>query len=648
MQLRKDNLLTKIEHATFLFVKSTYKNIYLCTLFCFKQKVMNKKLFSTISVLFLSFTFFVLSLSAQTKIEIDGKPFYTYNVKAGESLYSISKLFKVSVEDILVYNPSTKDGIQAGQVLNIPVKRSNRNLKLPQQPEPQPEVVKTVETTQVQNRAFKHTIQRGETLYSISRMYNTSPEAILSINPSAKEGIYVGDTLDIPQKNVTAQQSTEAYYRFHTIQPKETLYSLARAYKVSPEQIVASNPGLSSDTFLIGRTIRIPSSGSNIWVNDNNDVASQERKAQELLNKQTEAKSLNVIRVGLLLPFLDNTSQNDYRLQEYYEGMLLAVKELKGKGANIEMFVFETGKAEETQKLESLLTTSEIKNLNLIIGGFSESEINVLSRFTKDNNIRYVIPFSSKNNDVLHNPNIFQVNSPLSYIFGEASGAFSQSMKDANVLFVNVPGKLDKNEFVTTLQKDLKRKNIFFKTIELDANIMQSIQTSFMAGIRTAIIPTSGDKASLKKLLDAIKKFKAATPDANVSLYGYPEWQTYGNSYQADYHKIGTYIYSSFFVDERSSQARSFEQNFNYWYKRKLLNTYPKYGILGYDTGLYFLTAFHNFGDNFEKNIGKVSVNTIQFVFDFERVNSWGGFINNGLYIINYDVNGSITKREIK
>ncbi len=608
---------------------------------------MNKKLFSTINVLFLSFTFFVLSLSAQTKIEIDGKTFYTYNVKAGESLYSISKLFKVSVEDILVYNPSSKDGIQAGQVLNIPVKWSNRNLKLPQQSEPQPVIVKPVETTQVQNRAFKHTIQRGETLFSIARMYNTSTEAILSINPSAKDGIYVGDTLDIPQKSA-ATQPTEGYYRFHTIQPKETLYSLARAYKVSPEQIMAANPGLSSETFLIGRTIRIPSSGSNDWANDNNDVVTQERRAQELLNKQLEMKSLNVIRVGLLLPFLDNTSQNDYRLQEYYEGMLLAVKEMKEKGANIEMFVFETGKAEETQKLEGLLSTSEMKNLNLIIGGFSESEINVLSRFSKENNIKYVIPFSSKNNEVLYNPNIFQVNSPLSYVFDEAANAYCQSMKDANIIFVNVPGKLDKSEFVNTLQKELKRKNISFKTIEQDANLMQSIQNSYMAGMRTAIVPTSGDKAALKQILDTIKKIKSATSDATFSLYGYPEWQTYGNSYKSDFHKIGAYIYSSFFVDEQDSQVRSFEQNFNNWYKRKLLNTYPKYGILGYDTGLYFLTALYNGGDHFERNINKVKINNIQLVFDFERVNSWGGFINNGLYIINYDVNGGIVKKEIK
>ena len=47
-------------------------------------------------------------------------------------------------------------------------------------------------------------------------------------------------------------------YIFHTIQPKETLYSLSVRYTVPATAIVKANPGLSTSTFTIGKTIRIP------------------------------------------------------------------------------------------------------------------------------------------------------------------------------------------------------------------------------------------------------------------------------------------------------------------------------------------------------------------------------------------------------
>lgn len=660
------------------------------------------------SALRISFVFIVLVLSlvsvvAQAKININGKPFYTYNVKAGETLYSISKYFSVSVEDILVHNPNAKDGLQSGQVLNIPVTNANNALRAKPQ-EPQSPRRTSTQVYDNQNNTFKHTVQRGETVYGIANMYNSTVEELFRYNPSAQEGINVGDVLIVPQRK-TISSEKEKNYRYHTIQPKETLYGLSRTYKMTPENIMEANPGLSAETFQIGKIIRIPFFESNesftpyeqqvrmithtvvsretlssiarkynvavediqeanpmvsngvrpdmklnipIKVSSEENNYAQQSRAEELLRKTVSDNSLSVIRVALLLPFLDNTSQMDYRLQEYYEGLLLAIREMKQKGANIELYVFEIGKNSDTQKLESLLGTSEMKQQNLIIGGVSDAQIKAISTFSKANKIKYVIPLSSRNNEVLNNNQIFQVNSPQSYIYAEASGAFTQLAAGANVLFLNVAGKSDKSEFISVLQKDLKRKKIAFSTIEVDANLAQSLQTGLLAGTKNVIIPTSGDKAALRQIIDAVKKVKRTSPDVLINMCGYPEWQTYGKSFESEYHRIGTYIYASFFVDENDTATQNFERNFNTWYKRKLLNTYPKYGILGYDTGMYFLTALYRFGDNFDRKINQVNVPPIQFLLKFERVNNWGGFINDGLLLINYDVNGAVRKSVIE
>ena len=48
--------------------------------------------------------------------------------------------------------------------------------------------------------------------------------------------------------------------------------------------------------------------------------------------------------------------------------------------------------------------------------------------------------------------------------------------------------------------------------------------------------------------------------------------------------------------------------------------------------------------ENFETKLNSVYINTVQFAFDFERANNWGGFINTGLYLVNYDTNSRIIK----
>ena len=132
----------------------------------------------------------------------------------------------------------------------------------------------------------------------------------------------------------------------------------------------------------------------------------------------------------------------------------------------------------------------------------------------------------------------------------------------------------------------------------------------------------------------------------NVQLFGYPEWQTYESNYLKDYHNHGTYFYSSFYVDRKSAEAEDFKSNFKEWYKKEMQITYPQYAMFGYDTALYFLTALHRFWKNFETQLNHVNVKTVQFAFNFERVNNWGGFINTGLYLVNYDRDSRIKKSD--
>ena len=76
------------------------------------------------------------------------------------------------------------------------------------------------------------------------------------------------------------------------------------------------------------------------------------------------------------------------------------------------------------------------------------------------------------------------------------------------------------------------------------------------------------------------------------------------------------------------------------------MDTHPSYGLWGYDTGLFFMTALNRYGTRFEQDIASIRINSLQFAFHFERVSNWGGFINSGLYFIYYDTNGRINQTD--
>lgn len=144
---------------------------------------------------------------------IDGKGFYLYKVNRAEGFYSICKKFDVSKEEIIQFNPSAKYGLKSGQELLIPIKGVK------------------VAIQETESPYFVHTVSAGETLYAISRMYHISTDSIVALNPGSEKGIQIGTKLKIPQINSNTSSdssisnNTRNQYIFHTIAPKETLFS---------------------------------------------------------------------------------------------------------------------------------------------------------------------------------------------------------------------------------------------------------------------------------------------------------------------------------------------------------------------------------------------------------------------------------------
>lgn len=613
-----------------------------------------------------------------TLISKNNQTYYIYKVKSGEGLYAVSRLFNVSVDELMKSNPGTESGLKHGQELLVPAAKSNKVLQ-----------------DGNQSKTFRHTVERGMTLYSIAQMYNTTVEDIIRLNPGLTENLSEGQVLVIPQQKKLF--TSDEGFTYHTIIAKETLYSVSKLYKLKPENLIEANSGLSVETFQVGKIIRIPNkqvapemvmqvknevhrvkkgetmfSISQLYgvkvsdIEEANGILASKIKpnmelvvpvknmvevnnrmsevdADRLLSKVQPNVKADVLKVGLLLPFLDTKENQHLRLQEYYEGFLLAVDKMKSNGANIEVYVFDIS---TKTKLESLLGTMEMQSLHLLIGGMTDEQISILSNFSQKNKVKYVVPFSSKNNEVLSNDKIFQVNTPHMYLYAKASGMFVNQFRTMNVVIVDVPDNDDKADFITILKSDLKKNNIKYQSVRLSDDLATDILPMLRNDVENIIVPTSGNSGSLKDIMNSLSEVLQTNVGMTTRLFGYPEWQTYGYDMQKLMHSFGTYFYSSFYVDNQDAKTRQFLQDFKKWYGRDLIVTFPKYGMFGYDTGLFFLNAMHKYGINFENHVEQVSVDdlVLQFAFKFERANNWGGFINTGLFLIHYDTDNQTYK----
>lgn len=548
-----------------------------------------------------------------------------HTVLPKETVYSIARSYNVTVVDIYDMNPNAINGIKVGDVLRIP------------------DADQLTIRSKSANSLTTYTVKPKETLYSIAKTYGVRVEDIIEANPDLKsKPLNDGQILNIPRSQsvassnssvvVTSSLPQQSQFKTHQVAAKETIYGIARQYGVTAEALIDFNPMLRNG-LKIGSNIIIP-------VIENAPSTSS-------ANQKTLLQDVSGISIGIVLPFVNTSDGQSARFVEYYEGFLLALQEMKAKGFSANVYVFDMGSTTGTDKLKSLLDTYEMKYLDLIIGGVSNEQIATISSFAKREGINYVIPFPTKANEVLNNPQVFQVNAPYSILYSNVASTFVNLFPNVNLIYVNEQGVAgDRSEFISELNKQLPRAGMIANTVVANNNLKTLLSSALLSGRKNVILPTSSSEKLLQVLMPALNEISQERADLDISLFGHTAWQTYSR-YFADYSKYDTYIYSPFYMDENESKTRQFMANYQKWYNNKtMINTHPRYGALGYDTGISFLTALWKEGKNFASKPRSTNVPSLQTPFFFERVGANGGYMNNGFYLIHYRKGGNIIKTE--
>lgn len=552
--------------------------------------------------------------------------YFLHTVTKGQSLYSISTMYNVTMEDLIRLNPGCEKQIRAGESLKIPQADSGSN----------------------QGKPTFHTIQAGETLYQLTLKYNVTVQAICTANPGLSASNFrIGQVISIPAQTAiqpakenlsetAAQTSSEKktdWRDMHKVERKETIFSISRQYGISEEELIAANPELKKGKLKRGSFLFIPYPASKQPVKEPEKTPARIPSNEELFaqNKQSLKKIQN-IKAAVLLPFTEGKNRDEQmRMVEYYEGFLMAVDSLKRQGVSVNLYTYDTkGKSDVTQ---SILAKEEMKNMDIIFGPAHAANVKTLAEFAEKKQTRVVVPFSPEVEQVFKNPYIYQVNTPQSYLYSEVYEHFLRKFSKANIVFLDAgTGQNEKAEFIKGMKNELKTNQVAYKHISNSDTL--KILAAIDSTRENIFIPTSGKDLSLTRLIPQLTQIRRSYPNVDLHLFGYPEWQTYTQDYLASFYELDTYFYSSFYTNNLFPAAVRFTQEYRRWYSKDMANIFPKYGMLGFDTGYFFLKGLAQEGSQLENNLNRVQVTPIQTGFKFERVNNWGGFINRKVFFV--------------
>ena len=105
-----------------------------------------------------------------------------------------------------------------------------------------------------------HTVEKGETVYSIAKKYGTTRKEIYKLNPDARNGIKENTVLVIPSGDLI-NSTSGVQFKTHKVKRKETLYSISQKYNVSEDDIKRYNKHLYAKQLRKGEKLQIPIGG---------------------------------------------------------------------------------------------------------------------------------------------------------------------------------------------------------------------------------------------------------------------------------------------------------------------------------------------------------------------------------------------------
>ncbi len=525
-----------------------------------------KKIYSTVLLLLFVFTSAFAQEKSIDKVTINGISYYLHKVGKKESLYAISKVYDVDIEDIKLVNPSISTDLEKGKTIKIPVFDSNYKY---------------------------HAVEKGQTLFSIAKLYDVSTEILTENNSFVSDGLAEGDILKIPR--TAKKQHAEVVF----------------------EQDNNDNPG---DVKSVIDFVDNPCGNFN--------YGGQVFKVALLLPLFTEENKYMSF-TGESAAKTIKYYQNSKLFIEYYEGTLLALDSLRKLGVSIDLHVFDTRNSVQTVK--EIANMPIISEMDLIIGPVYSAEIKAFAQEIAGKNINLISPLESKDSLVFSLPNVFQVNSSDD-IRIKKTAEYISKIDNKNIVIVH-GGTKTELRMLESVRAQFAAANCSFQEISFKkSSEVYKLQSLLVKDKTNVIFTLSVEEVVVTNLLN---RLMTVVDRYLVAVFGSRRWETFSNMDFQYYGNLNIHYHTNTYSDDDAVEVIDFANKFE-----SIYNYEPsEYAMHGFDITFYFGQILKKYGKNFNSCMEKekIEIEGLHTGFYFEKNLPSGGYENNSVYIIRYN-----------
>jgi LysM repeat protein len=543
---------------------------------------------------FLLFGFAFIAQTKSTNVQtIDGKKYYIHKIEKSQSLYAISKIYGVGLDDIYRSNPELKNGAKANQEIRIPFTTSAPVTNTVASSSP---AVAPPDTS----KYITYKVSKGETLYSLMKKFNLSDKQLLTYNPVLTTGVKEGQMLIVGEKskkkNFAIKESKETKPVF-TASPRPTnLITDSSLYR----------PVLKPRKQIYSVALILPFRLENTLAMDMN----------ELVKNNMNFPAVPALAV------------------DFYLGFRKAIDSLKAKDFDVKLEVYDIDD-KDSVKLNQIVNSPSFKELDLVFGPLYANGFKTIARRARELAIPVVSPITQQNKILYNNIYISKTN-PSQFTLMESLADYcidSLVNNNANIILMLLSDK-DRKEiaFVNAFKKYYnERQKSLGKEIKDTVTIakgLNALKLVYKPGVKNIIITLSNNQVFVTDFTTQLSIFA----DKKEILLG--GWQSIAEMDNIDQEYLEQLHY--FFPHQYNiTNERAFATAVDQYHKSQ--ETYPgEYFFVGHDVAFYYLKNLKEIGPDFVYTLNNLPYETNYLRFKYARPDTQTGFDNRGVYLFRY------------
>lgn len=533
---------------------------------------------------------------SKEKVKIDGKVCYSHIVLERQTLYSISKAYNVSIEDIYRFNPALKEtGLKKNGIILIPSAEALEGKTADEQKKAEEEAA----------------VKRQEALDSLTKADET----------------------------VRKPESKKVKRKTHTVKWFEDLDVIAEKYGVTTEALMKLN-NLESRKLTSRQKLLIPTpEDMETYVAEEAAAAADETPevaelpdstSAEVPAEQEETVSIEYrdVTAGLLMPLKANGTTSHKGNMDFYSGVLLAISDLSEKGIGTNLKVFDIAG-------NGIPPHSYLSDCDFVIGPVAPADLTKALEETAGDGPAFISPLDQRAQSLASSyAGLIQAPTPYSVQYRDLINWLREDVKGSDkVIFITEKGARQ-TEVLTQMQSAIDSSGIAYRNFSYSILEGRDIMDPLMALMTplgsNRVVIASESEAFVNDVVRNLNLIEYQKYD--VVLYAPAKVRNFETIDVENIHNTSLHASLAYYINYDKDQVKSFLMKY-----RALFNTEPtQFAFQGYDLAYYFISMASRYGDKWMDMLENDEQEMLQSTFRFRR-NADGGFINKGVRRIIYE-----------